>query len=140
MEKSQIKKNKDSEPKYISLEEAIGKLNKIIKDNYVNKNNNFGIIYVNNDLIRILYENLEIKNFISFNLFDSFNDYYHKKYETLNKILSELNLKQNNNYPPCPKELKTMTRIINKMIKEGKIFYIPEKIIIPESKKKIIIM
>ena len=127
MEKSQINKNKDSDPKYISLEEAIGKLNKIIKDNYVNKNNNFGIIYVNNDLIRILYENLEIKNFISFNLFDSFNDYYHKKYETLNKILSELNLKQNNNSPPCPKELKTMARIINKMVKEGKIFYIPEK-------------
>ena len=127
MEKSQINKNKDSEPKYISLEEAIGKLNKIIKDNYANKNNNFGIIYVNNDLIRILYENLEIKNFISFNLFDSFNDYYHKKYETLNKILSELNLKQNNNSPPCPKELKTMARIINKMVKEGKIFYIPEK-------------
>ena len=31
MEKSQINKNKDSDPKYISLEEAIGKLYKIIK-------------------------------------------------------------------------------------------------------------
>ena len=126
MEKSQIDKKKGSEPKYISLEEAINKLNKIIKDNYTSKNNNFGIVYVNTDLIRILYDNLEIKNFISFNLFESFNDYYHKKYETLNKILSELNLKQNNNSPPCPKELKTMTRIINKIVKEGKIFYIPE--------------
>ena len=127
MEKSQIEKNKDPEPKYIPLEEAMNKLNKIIKDNYKNKINNFGIIYVNNDLIKILYEKLEIKNFISFNLYDSFNDYYHKKYETLSKILSELNLKQNNNSPPCPKELKTMARIINKMVKEGKIFYIPEK-------------
>jgi len=136
MEISQIEKKKEQEIKYISLEEAINKLNTIIKDNYTNKNHNFGLIYVNNDLVKILYEKLEIKDFISFNLFDSFNDYYHKKYETLNKILSELNLKQNNNYPPCPKELKTMTRIINKMIKEGKIFYIPEKIIIPESKKK----
>ena len=136
MEISQIEKKKEQEIKYISLEEAINKLNTIIKDNYTSKNHNFGLIYVNNDLVKILYEKLEIKDFISFNLFDSFNDYYHKKYETLNKILSELNLKQNNNYPPCPKELKTMTRIINKMIKEGKIFYIPEKIIIPESKKK----
>ena len=126
MEKSQIDKNKEPEPKYISLEIAINKLNKIIKDNYSNKNNIFGIIYVNNDLINILYEKLEVKNFISFNLYDSFNDYYHKKYETLSKILSELNLKQNNNSPPCPKELKTMARIINKMVKEGKIFYVPE--------------
>ena len=127
MEKSQIDKNKGQEPKYISLDEAINKLNKIIKDNYINKNNNFAIIYVNNDLIQILYEKLEFQNFISFNLFDSFNDYYHKKYDTLNKILSELNLKQNNNSPPCPKELKTMARIINKMVKDRKIFYIPEK-------------
>ena len=126
MEKSQIDKNKEPEPKYISLEIEINKLNKIIKDNYSNKNNIFGIIYVNNDLINILYEKLEVKNFISFNLYDSFNDYYHKKYETLSKILSELNLKQNNNSPPCPKELKTMARIINKMVKEGKIFYVPE--------------
>ena len=127
MEKSQIDKNKGQEPKYISLDEAINKLNKIIKDNYINKNSNFAIIYVNNDLIQILYEKLEFQNFISFNLFDSFNDYYHKKYDTLNKILSELNLKQNNNSPPCPKELKTMARIINKMVKDRKIFYIPEK-------------
>ena len=126
MEKSQIDKNKESEPNYISLEESINKLNKIIKENYTNKNHIFGIIYVNEDLIKILYDKLEVKNFISFNLFNTFNDYYHKKYETLNKILSELNLKQNNNAPPCPRELKTMARIINKMIKEGKIFYIPE--------------
>ena len=134
MEKSQIDKNKGQEQKYISLDEAINKINKIIKDNYTNKNNNFAIIYVNNDLIQILYEKLEFHNFISFNLFDSFNDYYHKKYDTLNKILSELNLKQNNNSPPCPKELKTMARIINKMIKEGKIFYVPEKEQIQEKK------
>ena len=126
MEKSQIDKSKNQNPKYISLEEAINKINKIIKDNYTNKNHNFGIIYVNNDLINILCEKLEVKDLICFNLFESFNDYYHKKYDTLNKILSELNLKQNNSSPPCPKELKTMARIVNKMVKEGKIFYIPE--------------
>ena len=126
MEISQIDESKTQNIQYISLDEAINKLKKIITDNYINKSNNFGIIYVNKELINLLYEKLEIKNLISFNLFESFNDYYHKKYETLNKILSELNLKQNNNIPPCPKELKTMTRIINKMVKEGKIFYIPE--------------
>ena len=129
IEKSEIK---ESEPNYISLDEAFNKLNKIIKDNYTNKNYNFGIIYINNDLVRILYDNLEVKNFICFNLFDSFNDYYHKKYESLNKILSELNLKQNNNSPPCPRELKTMARIVNKMVKEGKIFYVPEN---PQNQK-----
>ena len=127
MEKSQIENKKELETKYITLEEAINKINKIIKDNYISKNHNFGLIYVNNDLVKILYEKLEIKDFISFNLFDCFNDYYHKKYESLNKILSELKLKQTNNYPPCPKELKTVTRIINKIIKEVKLFYIPEK-------------
>ena len=132
IEKSQIR---DSEPNYLSLDEAFNKLNKIIKDNYTSKNYNFAIVYINNDLIRLLYDNLEVENFISFNLFDSFNDYYHKNYETLNKILSELNLKQNNNSPPCPRELKTMARIVNKMIKEGKIFYIPEN---SQNQKKIV--
>ena len=78
--------------------------------------------------LNILKEKLEIKNFIHFNLYEVFNEYYHKQYDSLNKILSELNLKQNNNLPPCPKELKTMARIINKMVKNGKLFYIPEKI------------
>ena len=126
MEKSQIDRNKDPNPPYISLEETINKLNKIIKENYTSKNHNFAVIYVNKDLVDILSDKLEVKNFSSFNLFDTFNDYYHKKYETLNKILSELNLKQNSNAPPCPKELKTMARIINKMVKEGKIFYAQE--------------
>jgi len=127
MEKSQIDKNKDPDPQYISLEETINKLNKIIKENYTSKNHNFAIIYVNKDLVDILSDKLEVKNFSSFNIFDTFNDYYHKKYETLNKILSELNLKQNSNAPPCPKELKTMARIINKMVKEGKTFYAQEQ-------------
>jgi uncharacterized protein YlbG (UPF0298 family) len=126
MEKSQIDRNKDPNPQYISLEETINKLNKIIKENYTSKNHNFAVIYVNKDLVDILNDKLEVKNFSSFNIFDTFNDYYHKKYETLNKILSELNLKQNSNAPPCPKELKTMARIINKMVKEGKIFYAQE--------------
>ena len=133
MEESQIEETKAQNIKYITLDEAMNKLNRIIKDNYISKSNNFGIIYVNNDLINILYEKLELKNLISFNLFELFNDYYHKKFETLNKILSELNLKQNNNAPPCPKELKTMARIINKMVKEGKTFYVPETI--PENKQ-----
>ena len=128
IEKSKIDKKKEPNPQYISLEESITKLEKIMKDNYINKNNSFGIIYVNKDLLNILKEKLEIKNFISFNLFEVFNEYYHKKYDSLNKILSELNLKQNNSLPPCPKELKTMTRIINKIIKSGKIFYIPDNI------------
>ena len=83
---------------------------------------------MNKDLLNILKEKLEIKNIIIFNLFEVFNENYHKKCDSLNKILSELNLKQNNNLPPCPKELKTMTRIINKMIKNGKVFYIPENL------------
>ena len=70
---------------------------------------------------------MEIKNFVHFNLFDVFNEFYHKKYDSLNKILAELNLKQNNSSPPCPKELKTMARIVNKIIKNGKLFYMPEK-------------
>ena len=126
IEKSKIDKKKEPNPQYITLEESINKLDKIIKDNYINKNNTFGIIYVNKDLLNILKEKLEPNNFISFNLYEVFNEYYHKKYDSLNKILSELNLKQNNSLPPCPKELKTMTRIINKIIKNGKIFYIPE--------------
>ena len=128
IEKSKIDKNKQPNPQYISLEECLDNLNKLIKDNFVNKNNNFGIIYVNKDLLNILKEKLEIKNIIIFNLFEVFNENYHKKCDSLNKILSELNLKQNNNLPPCPKELKTMTRIINKMIKNGKVFYIPENL------------
>ena len=128
IEKSKIDKNKQPNPQYISLEECLDHLNKLIKDNFVNKNNNFGIIYVNKDLLNILKEKLEIKNIIIFNLFEVFNENYHKKCDSLNKILSELNLKQNNNLPPCPKELKTMTRIINKMIKNGKVFYIPENL------------
>ena len=124
MEISKIDKNK--EPKYVSFEEAMNKLNNLIKENYIEKNYNYGIVYINDDLIKILYDNLEQKNFISYNLFDSFNDYYHKKYDNLNKILSELNLKPNTNTSPCTKELKSMTRIINKMVKEGKIFYVPE--------------
>ena len=128
IEKSKIDKNKEPNPQYIPLEEGIKKINKLIQDNYINKNNSFGIVYVNTDLLNILKEKLEIKNFIHFNLYEVFNEYYHKKYDSLNKILAELNLKQNNNLPPCPKELKTMARIINKMIKNGKPFYVPEKI------------
>ena len=128
IEKSKIDKNKQPNPQYISLEECLDNLNKLIKDNFINKNNNVGIIYVNKDLLNILKEKLEIKNIIIFNLFEVFNENYHKKCDSLNKILSELNLKQNNNLPPCPKELKTMTRIINKMIKNGKVFYIPENL------------
>jgi len=128
IEKSKIDKNKQPNPQYISLEECLDNLNKLIKDNFINKNNNFGIIYVNKDLLNILKEKLEIKNIVIFNLFEVFNENYHKKCDSLNKILSELNLKQNNNLPPCPKELKTMTRIINKMIKNGKVFYIPENL------------
>ena len=128
IEKSKIDKNKEPNPQYVPLEEGIKKINKLIEDNYINKNNSFGIVYVNTDLLNILKEKLEIKNFIHFNLYEVFNEYYHKKYDSLNKILSELNLKQNNNLPPCPKDLKTMARIINKMVKNGKLFYIPEKI------------
>ena len=128
IEKSKIDKNKQPNPQYISLEECINNLNKLIKDNFISKNNIFGIIYVNKDLLNILKEKLEIKNLIIFNLFEVFNENYRKKCDSLNKILSELNLKQNNNLPPCPKELKTMARIINKMIKNGKVFYIPENV------------
>ena len=127
IQKSKIDKKKEPNPQYITLEESINRLDNIIKDNYINKNNTFGIIYIDKDLLNILKEKLEFKNFINFNLFDVFNEYYHKKYDSLNKLLAELNLKQNNSLPPCPKELKTMARIINKMIKSGKIFYIPEK-------------
>jgi len=126
IEKSKIDKNKQPNPQYISLEECIDNLNKLIKDNFISKNNNFGIIYINKDLLNILKEKLEIKNLIIFNLFEVFNENYHKKCDSLNKILSELNLKQNSNLPPCPKELKTMARIINKMIKNGKVFHMPE--------------
>ena len=128
IEKSKIDKNKEPNPQYVSLEEGIKKISKLIQDNYINKNNSFGIVYVNTDLLNILMEKFEIKTFIYFNLFEVFNEYYHKKYDSLNKLLSELNLKQNNNLSPCPKELKTMARIINKMVKNGKLFYIPEKI------------
>ena len=127
IEKSKIDKNKEPNPKYISLEEGINKLDKLIEDNYINKKNTFGIIYVNKELLTILKAKLEIKNFVHFNLFDVFNEFYHKKYDSLNKILAELNLKQNNSSPPCPKELKTMARIVNKIIKNGKLFYMPEK-------------
>ena len=126
IEKSKIDKNKQPNPQYITLDECMDKLNQLIKDNFINQNSSFGIIYVNNDLLNILKEKLELQSFIIFNLYEVFNEYYHKKYDSLNKILSELNLKQNNNLPPCPKELKTMARIINKMIKNGKMFYIPE--------------
>ena len=126
IEKSKIDKNKQPNPQYITLDECMDKLNQLIKDNFINQNSSFGIIYVNNDLLNILKEKLELQNFIIFNLYEVFNEHYHKKYDSLNKILSELNLKQNNNLPPCPKELKTMARIINKMIKNGKMFYIPE--------------
>ena len=126
IEKSKIDKNKQPNPQYITLDECMDKLNQLIKDNFINQNSSFGIIYVNNDLLNILKEKLESQSFIIFNLYEVFNEHYHKKYDSLNKILSELNLKQNNNLPPCPKELKTMARIINKMIKNGKMFYIPE--------------
>ena len=126
IEKSKIDKNKQPNPQYITLDECMDKLNQLIKDNFINQNSSFGIIYVNNDLLNILKEKLELQSFIIFNLYEVFNEHYHKKYDSLNKILSELNLKQNNNLPPCPKELKTMARIINKMIKNGKMFYIPE--------------
>ena len=126
IEKSKIDKNKQPNPQYITLDECMDKLNHLIKDNFINQNSSFGIIYVNNDLLNILKEKLELQSFIIFNLYEVFNEHYHKKYDSLNKILSELNLKQNNNLPPCPKELKTMARIINKMIKNGKMFYIPE--------------
>ena len=127
IEKSKIDKKKEPNPQYISLEESINKLENMIKENYIDKNNSFGIIYANKDLLNILKENMKIKDFINFNLFEVFNEYYHKKCDSLNKILTELNLKPNNSLPPCPKELKTMARIINKIIKNGKIFYIPEK-------------
>ena len=126
IEKSKIDKNKQPNPQYITLDECMDRLNQLIKDNFINQNSSFGIIYVNNDLLNILKEKLELQSFIIFNLYEVFNEHYHKKYDSLNKILSELNLKQNNNLPPCPKELKTMARIINKMIKNGKMFYIPE--------------
>ena len=126
IEKSKIDKNKQPNPQYITLDECMDKLNHLIKDNFISQNSSFGIIYVNNDLLNILKEKLELQSFIIFNLYEVFNEHYHKKYDSLNKILSELNLKQNNNLPPCPKELKTMARIINKMIKNGKMFYIPE--------------
>ena len=126
IEKSKIDKNKQPNPQYITLDECMDKLNQLIKDNFISQNSSFGIIYVNNDLLNILKEKLELQSFIIFNLYEVFNEHYHKKYDSLNKILSELNLKQNNNLPPCPKELKTMARIINKMIKNGKMFYIPE--------------
>ena len=126
IEKSKIDKNKQPNPQYITLDECMDKLNQLIKDNFINQNSSFGIIYVNNDLLNILKEKLELQSFIIFNLYEVFNEHYHKKYDSLNKILTELNLKQNNNLPPCPKELKTMARIINKMIKNGKMFYIPE--------------
>ena len=122
MEKSQIPKNSVEKPQYISIEEAIEKLNKLIKENYINHNDNFGIVYVNNDLMNILRNKLKYKNYYAFNLFDSYNEYYQKKFETLNKILSDINLKPNNKFSPCPKELNTMARIVNKMIKDGKKF------------------
>ena len=127
IEKSKIDKKKEPNPQYISLDESINKLENIIKENYIDKNNSFAIIYVNKDLLNIIKDKMKIKDFINFNLFEVFNEYYHKKCDSLNKILSDLNLKQNNSLPPCPRELKTMARIINKIIKNGKIFYIPEK-------------
>ena len=127
IEKSKIDKKKEPNPQYISLDESINKLENIIKENYIDKNNSFAIIYVNKDLLNIIKDKMKIKDFIDFNLFEVFNEYYHKKCDSLNKILSDLNLKQNNSLPPCPRELKTMARIINKIIKNGKIFYIPEK-------------
>ena len=127
IEKSKIDKKKEPNPQYISLDESINKLENIIKENYIDKNNSFAIIYVNKDLLNIIKDKMKIKDFIDFNLFEVFNEYYHKKCDSLNKILSDLNLKQNNSLPPCPRELKTMARIINKIIKNGKIFFIPEK-------------
>ena len=126
IEISKIDKSKQKNLQYMSLKEAFNKFNKMIKDNYLNKNESFGILYINKDLLDILKDKIEVKNLISFNLFEIFNEYYDKNYDSLNKILSELNLKQNNNLPPCAKELKTMTRIINKIIKSGKAFYILE--------------
>ena len=122
MEKSQIPKNSGVKPQYITIEDAIDKLNNLIKENYINHNDNFGIVYVNNDLMNILRGKLKYKNYYTFNLFDSYNEYYQKKFETLNKILADINLKPNNKFSPCPKELNTMARIVNKMIKDGKKF------------------
>ena len=46
IQKSKIDKKKEPNPQYITLEESINRLDNIIKDNYINKNNTFVIIYI----------------------------------------------------------------------------------------------
>ena len=47
IEISKIDKSKQKNIQYMSLKEAFNKFNKMIKDNYLNKNESFGILYIN---------------------------------------------------------------------------------------------
>ena len=65
---------------------------------------------------------------MAFNIYKIFNSFYNTNISSLNDMLNKLSLKPTESNHLGIKDLNTMERVINKMIKDGNIFSIPSDI------------
>ena len=113
--------------KFIPLDTALSNLDSFISTNFVSKQITYGIVYQDELILNFLPSKEKLPS-MAFNIYKIFNSFYNTNMSSLNDMLNKLNLKPTESNHLGLKDLNTMERVINKMIKDGKIFSITSDI------------
>ena len=113
--------------KFIPLDTALSNLDSFISTNFVSKQITYGIVYQDELILNFLPSKEKLPS-MAFNIYKIFNSFYNTNMSSLNDMLNKLNLKPTESNHLGLKDLNTMERVINKMIKDGNIFSIPSDI------------
>lgn len=135
--------NQELYSKAEDLHSTITKIKGFLNDNYLSNNSTFGIIFKDEKLMSFFNKIVPFQKNRSFNLFTEFKSFYMENASSLDDMLVKLKLKQTDSHTHSLKELNTMVRVVNKMIKDGKHFFLilpsiaPHETIIEESTNKV---
>lgn len=114
----------------------IAKIKGFFEENYIKHNLIFGFIYKDERIMTFFDNLLSYQRYKSFNLFAEFKSFYIENASSLDDMLIKLKLKQTDPNTYSLRELNTMVRVVNKMIKDGKQFSFSYIQIQPHETKK----